>query len=245
MKPHVIAIANNKGGVGKTETTYRLGKDLAEQGYHVLVIDLDGQHNLTGLLTPDGDWSDTIADVLQGRMTLPQVITVTDEERLYLAPANELLDDVADDLTIQPLGIVRLSRALRDLENSYRSYDFVLIDCPPNVGSLTYSALIAADYLILPFRPRLQSLDGVDRIMGKVEEIRNLMGSAPVPLGLVATMVRPVTSHNDVLDRLLQRPPLLATVPMREGRDAERELDAAYFLLGQKVIQRIQEVRHE
>ena len=242
-----IAIANNKGGVGKTMATLMVGMALASRGYRVALMDLDGQANLTDALVgstrgqrPEPNVGHVLAQpqallgVVQNVTTLLDVVVgvVALGASAWLLPSDENLDDVADDLVTRPLGVLRLRSALEgtdDLEQL--GLDFLLIDCPPNLSALTYSALIAADYVLIPTKPEEWAIKGVDRVLDKLQEIQAQLGRAPACLGVVATMVQERVEHQKNLTALRwmsHRVTLLGQTPLRNGQDADEKLLAAY-----------------
>ena len=143
-------------------------------------------------------------------------------------PADGALDDTADDLITIPLGVLRLKNALE--REQFRD-EMLLIDCPPNLGSLTFSALIAADYVIIPTTPAAWSINGVRRVSEKIEDIRGALGAAPPILGAIATMVRPTAEHTAGVKALEapDMPRLLGTIPVRGGIDAASDLLTSYM----------------
>lgn len=233
-----LAVANNKGGVGKTTTAYWLGRCLAEMGHGVTLIDLDPQGNLTAALGVDEP--ETIADVLRGNLPLLRAIADVDGQ-LAIVPARADLADIADDLTIKPLGVLRLRSALEDYAAIVDPGEIVLIDCPPNVGALTYSALIAADAVIIPTQPAAWSFEGVGRIVDKVAEVHAALGRSPSVLGVIATLVdgRVGDHRAQVAAMATGKLPVLGQVPRREGKDAEEILHAAYEWIAAAVAHRL------
>lgn len=222
----IIAVTNNKGGVGKTETTLCLGRGLAHLGYQVTLVDLDGQPgNLTHRcgVTPDR----TVADLFSGLSIGAAGVDVGD---VTLIPSDERTDELADDLVLKPLGVMRLANILAPLAG------VILIDCPPNVGSLTFSALVAADWVITPTTPESSSLVGVSRIHEKVAEVRAHLGRAPRRLGAVAVKVRETIEHQQGMESLrkLERR-ILGVVPMRGGVDAQREIPRYYIPIAKAI----------
>lgn len=222
-----IAVANNKGGTGKTTTTQFLGELLAQLGWLTILIDLDGQANLTSACEMDGwntDDTPGIAQVIRNQHSIAAALYPV-ADNLYLCPASPDLNDVADEMAVKPLQLFRLRTALEGIQA-----DVVLIDCPPNLGSLTYAALIAAQWLIVPVEPAGWAIDGLQRTADKLPEIQREIGHAPALLGAVATKVRlDLTAHRTGLGALNGLGvPVLAQIPRREGADARKQLEAAY-----------------
>lgn len=241
----IFVAANNKGGVGKSELTRRLLIAWARMGARVVGIDLDGQANLSDDLTSvnamaNGGWyakcaEHSITDVLEMRCDLAAALTtvyLSNNHSFRIALADGELDNTADDMTTRPLAIMVLKNAI---EQTGDLADILIIDCPPNLGPLTYSAFIAAGrdgQVIVPARPDEKSYKGVLRVGAKLREIRQLLGAAPSIRGIVAGQVRDTTSHRNGLLLLSQTGlPLLASIPLRDGVKADAELDAAYTAL--------------
>jgi len=233
-----IAIANNKGGVGKTTTALYLGRTLAAAGLTVIMIDLDGQANLTDAALKPG-WDEFghlgIADVIRSQRPLRAALYPI-ADRLSLCPSSPALNDVADEMATKPLQLFRLKTALDSL-----AADIVLIDCPPNLGSLTYAALIASKWLIVPVEPAGWAIDGLQRTVDKLPEIRREIGHAPALLGVLATRVRPdLLAHKTGLQVLSELGvPCLAQIPRREGAEAEAQLEEAYRPVAAYLIERL------
>jgi chromosome partitioning protein len=144
---YIIAIANEKGGVGKTTTALSLGAALVEAPSRVLLVDIDPQANLTlSLGVKPYQLQHTIADVLMGGQNISRIIMRTNVRDLDLAPANEEMRLAEQFLRIRE----NFDRLLRDALEEIAAYDFIIIDCPPAVGSLTHSALTAAQLYLLP-----------------------------------------------------------------------------------------------
>ena len=167
---HIIAIANAKGGVAKTTTTLSVGSMLAEAGQQVLLVDLDPHANLTislGMRPPSLDR--TIADVLLGAMVLDDVLYSTCQDGLRLVPSNHDLQLAESHLIVRENFELSLHEAL----NNSSSFDAILLDCPPTLGTLTHNALAAAELLIIPTQPEYFSAHALRDMLNLILTIRS------------------------------------------------------------------------
>ncbi len=189
-RPKIIALANQKGGVGKTTTAINLGAALAEAGYGILLVDIDPQGNAsTGLGLYSEDRNLTSYDLLMEGLPVRDVVHGTGVNGLAVIPATTDLSSADLDLSAKKDRSVLLRHALRRAEMSEAGYDFVLIDCPPSLGLLTVNGLIAADSVLVPLQSEFYALEGLSQLLLTVREIR---GSANPDLrieGVLMTMV--------------------------------------------------------
>ncbi|HEV2758008.1 MAG TPA: AAA family ATPase [Acidimicrobiales bacterium] len=197
--PRIMAIANQKGGVGKTTTAVNLGAALAELGYRVLVVDLDPQGNATtGLGINARNLQSSIYDVLLNDMSLEDCIEPTAVRNLFLAPA--MIDLAGAEIELVPAFSreLRLRRALVELGDEY---DFVMIDCPPSLGLLTVNGLAAATEVVVPIQCEYYALEGLGQLLRNVELVqRNL--NPPLDLGaIILTMFDARTKLSDQVAR--------------------------------------------
>jgi chromosome partitioning protein len=171
--PRIIAIANQKGGVGKTTTTVNLGASLAELDYRVLVVDLDPQGNATtGLGINPRTLEYTMYDVLLNDVSLDECIEPTEVKGLFVAPAS--LDLAGAEIELVP-AFSRESKLKRALAEVIEDYDYVLIDCPPSLGLLTVNALVAASEVLVPIQCEYYALEGLGQLTRNVDLVqRNL-----------------------------------------------------------------------
>jgi len=184
----IIAIANQKGGVGKTTTAVNLGCALAEQGLRVLIIDLDPQGNATssfGLQELEGE---SLYDPLLGNAAIADKIFPTRVERVFIVPAD--LDLAGAEVEIARLDnhLTRLSETLAPLRSD-NTFDFVLLDCPPSLGILMTNALAAADELLTPIQCEYFALEGLVKIVRIIEQVRDSGANDRLEIGgIVMTM---------------------------------------------------------
>ena len=184
---HVIAIANQKGGVGKTTTAINLGAALAEQGRNVLLIDLDPQGNAsTGLGVATDDRRMTTYDLIVEGASLEEVATVTEVENLWICPATTDLSSADLQLHGVENRSVRLREALKP--PATEKFDYILIDCPPALSLLTVNAMTAAHSVLVPLQSEFYALEGLSQLMLTIREIRATANPALRIEGIVLTM---------------------------------------------------------
>ena len=164
--PRVIAIANQKGGVGKTTTTVNLGAALAEQGYRVLVVDLDPQGNATtGLGVEARNFEYSMYDVIMREQPLEDCIEPTSVKNLFVAPATIDLAGIEIELVPAFSRELKLKRAVDSVVDDF---DFILIDCPPSLGLITVNGLAAADEVMVPIQCEYYALEGLSQLLRNV-----------------------------------------------------------------------------
>lgn len=193
MKQTIIAVINQKGGVGKTTTAVSLAAQLASAQTPVLLVDLDPQGNATsGLGIAKDQLEVTTYDALFGRATLDQTVQPTGREGLYILPANPQLAAAEIELVDQPNREFALQRVLQT-----GVFAYVIIDCPPALGLLTINALVAAHSLLIPVQSEYYALEGLGQLLETVQKVRKGINPSLDLLGVVLTMYDKRTSLSE------------------------------------------------
>jgi len=182
----ILAVANQKGGVGKTTTAINLAASVATRGYRVLLVDFDPQGNASsGVGYPRDRVELSIYDALLGEVTLRDVIRPTEITTLFLAPANTELVGAEIEL----ISVDRRERILADvLEPVLPDYDYIVIDCPPSLGMLTLNALVAAHGVVVPMQAEYFALEGLSALTATIEKIRAAYNPGLTIDGVLFTM---------------------------------------------------------
>jgi chromosome partitioning protein len=200
----VFAIANQKGGVGKTTTAVNVGACIAEAGYATLLVDVDPQANATVGLGISRSRRPGLYDVLCGSASATEAVTSCSVDALKVLPAGEGLAGANVELPRVP-GFERLLR--ERLEEVRERFDYVLLDCPPSLGPLTVSALVAADRVIVPVQTEYYALEGLAGLLDTLSLVQRELNPRLTVSGMLLTM-------HDERTRL--------------GRDVEREVRAHF-----------------
>lgn len=182
----IVAVANQKGGVGKTTTTVNVGAAMAQQGRRVLVIDVDPQANATsGFGLRRGEGAGTSYDVLLGQRSIADVAMGTGIDGVAVVPSSADLAGAEVELVDQEGRERRLADSLSSVLDSY---DYVLLDCPPSLGLLTLNALVAASSVLIPLQCEYFALEGIGHLLGTIRRVKERLNPGLEIEGILLTM---------------------------------------------------------
>ncbi len=189
-EPRLIAVANQKGGVGKTTTVVNLGYSLARLGQRVLIIDLDPQGNASTGLGIDADQRPhTIKDVLERTVSFDQAILPTSHDNLSIIAASIDLTSADIELARDRDRAERMKTVLARGHDALAAFDVVLIDCPPSLGLLTINALVAVDAVLVPLQCEFYALEGLSQLILTLRSLRQSLGLQLPIDGILLTMI--------------------------------------------------------
>jgi chromosome partitioning protein len=184
----IIAIANQKGGVGKTTTAVNLGAALAESGKRILLVDLDPQANATSSFGLQDLEDISLYEPLLGEASITEKILPTQREGLFIVPADLDMAGAEVEIARMPNHLTRLAETLKPLHTD-RTFEFVFLDCPPSLGILMSNALAAADELLTPIQCEYFALEGLVKIVRLIEQVLDSGANERLELGgIVMTM---------------------------------------------------------
>jgi len=184
----IVAIANQKGGVGKTTTAVNLGAALAELSHRILIVDLDPQANATSSFGLEGVEQISLYEPLLGEASITEKIFPTRRDDLFIVPADLDLAGAEVEIARMPNHLTRLAETLKPLHTD-ETFDFVFLDCPPSLGILMSNALAAADELLTPIQCEYFALEGLVKIVRLIEQVIDSGANQRLELaGIVMTM---------------------------------------------------------
>ena len=188
-RPRVIAVANQKGGVGKTTTAVNLATAMAAVGERVLMVDLDSQGNASTNLGVEAGARDTGSyALLLGQASLYDAARATDIPDLFLVPSDADLAGAEVEIATAQYREFRLQQALQAGSEAGSPFTYVLIDCPPSLGLLTINALVAADAVLIPLQCEFFALEGLSQLIRTIERVRQHLNPKLALQGIVLTM---------------------------------------------------------
>ena len=183
MDSIIICIANNKGGVGKSSLTMNLGGVLAELGKKILLIDLDPQANLTSVFVENiKSLPFTIADIIYDEVEIKEVVRQTQIPNLWILPSNSKLQDIDSRLAGDDDSQFFLAEELESIKSQF---NFIIIDCPPNLGKATRMALVASDFVIVPIQCQDWAVKGCQQILSYIARVQKRVNPKLKLLGIV------------------------------------------------------------
>jgi chromosome partitioning protein len=201
MAKRIIAVLNQKGGVGKTTTTINLAAYLTRNGRSVLICDMDPQGNTTsGLGIDKHKLESTLYDVLFSRADAAKTIKEISGQGIYILPANAELAGAEVELVQSQNREYMLKQVLDKLD-----YDYILIDCPPSLGLLTVNALTAANDVLIPVQAEYYALEGLSQLLRVITQVRQALNTNLNILGVVVTMFDKRTSLSDQVKGELEK----------------------------------------
>lgn len=182
----VIAVVNQKGGVGKTTTAINLGAALAELGKFVLLVDLDPQANATsGLGVNYAELECSVYEAILGQKTFKEITCATQHEGYKLAPGSQNLAGLSVELVDMEEREHQLAKRIAEIRNDY---DYILIDCPPSLGLITINALVAADEVLIPVQSEYYALEGLGQLLQTIQLVQEHLNPQLKVRGAVITM---------------------------------------------------------
>ncbi len=246
----IIAIANQKGGVGKTTSTINMAAFLGKMDKKVLVVDMDPQGNASSGFGLDiHKLNHTIYEVFIEEISIKECILSLKEKNVWIIPANVNLAGLEVDLLEQENKHEKLKAILNEIRNQY---DYILIDCPPNLGILTINALCAADGVLIPLQTEYYALEGITQLIRVIDRVQNSLNPSLVLVGVLLTMfdqrtnlskmvVDDVRTHfkNKVFDTIIPRNVKISEAPSFGQSIAEYAPESPGAIAYKKVVEEL------
>jgi chromosome partitioning protein len=202
IKPRIITVANQKGGVGKTTTAINLATALAAIGERILIVDLDPQGNAsTGLGIERAERAISSYDLLIGEATIAQSAVKTAVPGLSVVPSTLDLLGVEMEISVAPDRAIRLRNAIESVDGGASSFDYILIDCPPSLNLLTLNSMAAADSVLVPLQCEFFALEGLSQLLHTVDQVRANLNPRLTIQGIVMTMF---DGRNNLANQVVQ-----------------------------------------
>ena len=220
MSAYIIAIANQKGGVTKTTSTYNVAALLSRQKKKVLMVDLDAQCSLSisAAIEPDNEKNNDMAALLQGKKNAADCIHQL-KNNLDIIPSNPLLSGIEEKFSVSKSKESILKQALQSITDKY---DYIFIDCPPQLSLFTINALVVSQYVLIPCATTYLSYRGLEMLMNTVNEIIELgLNKDLKVMGVIATLYeKQVKDHREVLDVMREKYKVIGT--LRKSAEANK-----------------------
>ncbi|HKE15324.1 MAG TPA: AAA family ATPase [Kofleriaceae bacterium] len=189
----IVAVVNQKGGVGKTTTAVNLAAGVAAAGHKVLLVDFDPQGNCSSAVGyPKTKVEQSVYDAIIGQVDFSAIVRPTDITTLFLAPAN--MDLVGAEVELMSVEDGREMYLSRNLANVAEHYEFIIIDCPPSLGLLTVNALAAADGVVVPMQAEYFALEGLSALLTTIDRVRDSVNPRLTLDGVLFCMYDPRTN---------------------------------------------------